>query len=573
MSSRAPPALHRLDRESVGGVSYADFLFREILGTLLIRVRRRPDVMDGPGIFDAPLDLPSLRAELARRDETFERDTGVKSARTHIAADSEWEFVYQSLKRAELQIAEQKRTSGQCAQYIPRRRRFCASRAGDGKHTGFCSLHATDLSRTVVSRPEQEGSGADDDDGETSDVVFDKESGGSDKKNPIVKKKTNIHRRMKKLTNPMALHHRRATACPNWCDVFADSSLPLFIDIGCAKGRFLQKCASVDRERFESFTETKMNLLGLEIYAPIVLEANRWTKSHTKAGKKKQDAGDGNEPGGDAVGNAEDGKNDDLSHAWTKNDDDSIDNLHFVACNANVTLRAWFGCETCDASRINELQKCQKSCQASSAERGHQQPPKIGFVTILFPDPWSRRKHASRRVVTPEFVNTLSLVLEKGRKVYCASDVLALAREMQGVFRCDENFTLDEQSFACFGEATEKELIEKCESASGGGKREATNESAENTEENFNHVFPAHQYRWQAPGNNAETSPESFEAPSNELAGDDETEETADASAFTFDPRQKPRWLTRNPLGVPTERDLVCEGKWRPVWRFVVVRV
>ena len=145
--------------------------------------------MDGPGIFDAPLDLPSLRAELARRDETFERDTGVKSARTHIAADSEWEFVYQSLKRAELQIAEQKRTSGQCAQYIPRRRRFCASRAGDGKHTGFCSLHATDLSRTVVSRPEQEGSGADDDDGETSDVVFDKESGGSDKKNPIVKKK------------------------------------------------------------------------------------------------------------------------------------------------------------------------------------------------------------------------------------------------------------------------------------------------------------------------------------------------------------------------------------------------
>jgi hypothetical protein len=25
-------------------------------------------------------------------------------------------------------------------------------------------------------------------------------------------------------------------------------------------------------------------------------------------------------------------------------------------------------------------------------------------------------------------------------------------------------------------------------------------------------------------------------------------------------------------MGVPTERDLVCESKWRPVYRFVVVR-
>ena len=32
------------------------------------------------------------------------------------------------------------------------------------------------------------------------------------------------------------------------------------------------------------------------------------------------------------------------------------------------------------------------------------------------------------------------------------------------------------------------------------------------------------------------------------------------------------RWLAANPMGVPTERDLVCESKWRPVYRFVVVR-
>jgi hypothetical protein len=32
-------------------------------------------------------------------------------------------------------------------------------------------------------------------------------------------------------------------------------------------------------------------------------------------------------------------------------------------------------------------------------------------------------------------------------------------------------------------------------------------------------------------------------------------------------------WIKANPFGVPTERDLVCEGKWRRVWRFQLVRV
>jgi hypothetical protein len=31
-------------------------------------------------------------------------------------------------------------------------------------------------------------------------------------------------------------------------------------------------------------------------------------------------------------------------------------------------------------------------------------------------------------------------------------------------------------------------------------------------------------------------------------------------------------WLGRNPFGLPTERERVCELLWRPVWRFLLQR-
>ncbi|ACO65525.1 predicted protein [Micromonas commoda] len=200
---------------------------------------------------------------------------------------------------------------------------------------------------------------------------------------------------MKKMTNPMAAPHRVPVEAPDWPTVFKDPTLPTFIDVGCAKGRFLQRAATVDREVFEA-AHGRHNLLGLEIYPPIVEDANLWTRTHDGAG--------------------------------------AIGNLHFVACNANVSLAGM---------RV----------------------PNVRMVSVLFPDPWSRRKHAGRRVVTAQFVNTLASALVEGARVYCCSDVRPLAAEMQAL------------------------------------------------------------------------------------------------------------WLAANPMGVPTERDLVCESKWRPVYRFVVRRL
>ena len=465
-------------------------------------------------------ELAALREELLRRDAAFERDRGEKSSRAHIAADAEWEALYQSLKRAEKALAEASRVSGQCAQYIARRRRFCASRAADGCD-GFCSLHSAGLGE-APSRP----AAGPKDDADASE----RDAAAADETDPS-RKKTNVHRRMKKLTNPMALHHRTAAAAPTWSEVYDDLDRPLLIDVGCAKGRFLMRAANADAARFEASlslartpAKARHNLLGLEIYAPIVEEALRWT-------------------------------------AQTR-DDARPRNVHFVACNANVTLtRAWLGDALAD---------------------------RTACVTILFPDPWSRARHAPRRVVTPEFVRALAELCRGGTRVYCCSDVEPLAEEMQATFlsgaRVDGEspFVLDEASYVAHGEATAAEL-----------KRNAAERVSSRRPESpaglparrpaFDHVFPAHPYAWQNGAQNGAKGDvhETTQNPTNaqetfvRRAGDvtDSSDaRDADQTSNRVSAPAPARWLAANPMGVPTERDLVCESKWRPVYRFVVVR-
>lgn len=519
--------------------------------------------------------LTALREELLRRDDAFERERGEKSSRAHIAADAEWEALYQSLKRAEKALAEASRVSGQCAQYIARRRRFCASRAADGCD-GYCSLHAVGLGK-ALSRP---AAGTKDQNpcvdayGERAEAANSRQHADETRHSTRHRKKTNVHRRMKKLTNPLSMHHRTAAPCPVWSEVYDNLERPLLIDIGCAKGRFLARAATSDAARFEASlslmnrdsdspsllpssesSESSAlktpdaskknlknlsrchNLLGLEIYAPIVEEARKWW---TDAWNERNERNERNPR-----------------------------NLHFVACNANVTLtRAWLG--------------------ESLASR-------LAYVTILFPDPWSRARHAPRRVVTPAFARALAAVCREGTRVYCCSDVEPLAEEMQATFLgCPEEgagiprnaFELDEASYARHGEATALELKKdtrtRAEVSAQKGK------GGEGPSEAFDHVFPAHPYAWQngaqngAKGDVHETvrrvdasDPTNAQDAFATCAGDETDSSDArdeDQTSSRVSAPAPARWLAANPMGVPTERDLVCESKWRPVYRFVVVR-
>ncbi|MGI0492882.1 tRNA (guanosine(46)-N7)-methyltransferase TrmB [Alkalinema pantanalense CENA528] len=162
--------------------------------------------------------------------------------------------------------------------------------------------------------------------------------------------------RVREHVNPLALKYQQPTEIPHWESVYADLSRPLHLDIGCAKGRFLQKMAQSD---------PTWNYLGLEIRSPLVEHANEWR------------------------------------------DEQGLKNLHFLACNANKTLRPL-------------LQSLP--------------PGQLQRVTIQFPDPWFKKKHHKRRVVQPPLVQDLAELMTPGTEVFIQSDVLEVAEEMRDRF-------------------------------------------------------------------------------------------------------------------------------------------
>lgn len=68
-------------------------------------------------------------------------------------------------------------------------------------------------------------------------------------------------------------------------------------------------------------------------------------------------------------------------------------------------------------------------------------PCSITGCTIFFPDPWPKRRHHRRRLITPSFLHALSLVLVPDGHVYLATDHseyfrwIARAFENQPAFR------------------------------------------------------------------------------------------------------------------------------------------
>ncbi len=59
-------------------------------------------------------------------------------------------------------------------------------------------------------------------------------------------------------------------------------------------------------------------------------------------------------------------------------------------------------------------------------------------VTIQFPDPWFKKKHAKRRMVNAELVQTVADKLSVAGRILVQTDIEFLANEMFELFRADE---------------------------------------------------------------------------------------------------------------------------------------
>ena len=179
--------------------------------------------------------------------------------------------------------------------------------------------------------------------------------------------------------NPLAPYYRQMPTPFEIEEVYADPSLPLHLDIGSARGRFLLKMAEIKKD---------WNFLGVEIREPLVEEANRIAQ------EKK------------------------------------LTNLRFEFCNAMLMLDVFL-------KRLPENL--------------------LQMVTIQFPDPWYKKKHAKRRMVNDNLVETLVKHLVLNGKVFIQTDVGFLAAEMFEFFEKNEGFRRIEIEKNPFPVKTERE--------------------------------------------------------------------------------------------------------------------
>ncbi|MGC8737724.1 MAG: tRNA (guanosine(46)-N7)-methyltransferase TrmB [Candidatus Hydrogenedens sp.] len=84
----------------------------------------------------------------------------------------------------------------------------------------------------------------------------------------------------------------------------------------------------------------------------------------------------------------------------------------------------------------------------------------LHYVSINFPDPWFKRRHHKRRLVTPELVQILAKYLQPEGKVFIQTDVEELSKNICDAFVNSSHFrivnTPTEQN--PFGIPTEREM-------------------------------------------------------------------------------------------------------------------
>lgn len=107
-----------------------------------------------------------------------------------------------------------------------------------------------------------------------------------------------------------------------------------------------------------------------------------------------------------------------------------FDNLHYEFCNAMLWLGRLLG-----------------DIPTSTLQ----------MVTIQFPDPWFKKRHAKRRMVNKEMVDTIAQQLAPSGQIFIQTDIEFLAVEMFELFRIDRRFREVEIADNPFPVKTERE--------------------------------------------------------------------------------------------------------------------
>src|SRR5690606_3544635 len=64
-------------------------------------------------------------------------------------------------------------------------------------------------------------------------------------------------------------------------------------------------------------------------------------------------------------------------------------------------------------------------------------PGSVDHVRVLFPDPWPKKRHVKRRLVTPAFVQVVAELLPVGGTLHLATDWVDYADQMRASLATD----------------------------------------------------------------------------------------------------------------------------------------
>ena len=72
-------------------------------------------------------------------------------------------------------------------------------------------------------------------------------------------------------------------------------------------------------------------------------------------------------------------------------------------------------------------------------------PPKsVERFYLLFPDPWPKRRHHRRRIVTPEFLDSIHAALRKNGTIYIATDDADYFEKIKEIAASNSGFAIDD---------------------------------------------------------------------------------------------------------------------------------
>jgi tRNA (guanine-N7-)-methyltransferase len=71
-------------------------------------------------------------------------------------------------------------------------------------------------------------------------------------------------------------------------------------------------------------------------------------------------------------------------------------------------------------------------------------PESVETFYLLFPDPWPKRRHHQRRIVTPNFLSSIHAALKENGSIYIATDDIDYFRKIKEIAESDPDFAISD---------------------------------------------------------------------------------------------------------------------------------